>query len=47
MNKEMIAEKEINLSHDLSGKVTIRKERLEPREGQYQKTIVLQNLKTA
>ncbi|MFH0976140.1 MAG: hypothetical protein V1874_10200 [Spirochaetota bacterium] len=47
MNKEIIGEKEINLSHDLSGRINIRKERLEPREGQYQKPAVLQNLKTA
>jgi hypothetical protein len=47
MNKEKIAEKEINLSHDLSGRINVRKERLELREGQYQKTTLLQNLKTA
>ena len=47
MNREKIGEKEINLSHDLSGKINVRKERLVVREGQYQKSIVLQHLKTA
>jgi hypothetical protein len=47
MNKEIIGEKEINLSHDLSGRRTVRKERLEPKEEHYQKTIVWQNLKSA
>jgi hypothetical protein len=47
MNKEIIGQKEINLSHDLSGRINVRKERLEPREGHYEKTTVLQHLKTA
>ncbi len=47
MNKEIIAEKEINLSHDLSGKVNVRKERLELHEEQHQKRAVILNLKIA
>lgn len=47
MNKEIIGEKEINLSHEISGKVIVRKERLELREGHYKKTMIASNLKTA
>ncbi|MBN2403610.1 MAG: hypothetical protein JXN64_14630 [Spirochaetes bacterium] len=47
MNKETIGQKEINVSHDLSGRINARKERLEPREGLYKKSMIMQHLKTA
>jgi hypothetical protein len=47
LNKEIIGEKEINLSHELSNRRNVRKERLEVYECQYQRSfIALQNFKT-
>ncbi len=46
MNKEIIGEKEINISHDLSGKQNVRKERLELHEIKFKTMIAPLNIKT-
>ena len=47
MNKEIIGQKEINLSHDLSGKSNLKKEKREFREFELQRTPFKPDLKTA
>jgi hypothetical protein len=47
MNKEIIGKNEINISHDLSGKMNVRKERLELHEIKFKAAIASMNLKTA
>jgi|WetSurMetagenome_2_1015567.scaffolds.fasta_scaffold1405653_1 hypothetical protein len=44
MKKEIIGKNEINISHDLSGRLNVRKERLELHENIFKAAI---NLKTA
>jgi hypothetical protein len=47
MSKETIGEKEINLSHDISSKINVKKERREFFEYQYHKLFIIPNKKTA
>jgi hypothetical protein len=47
MNKEIIGKNEINLSHDLSGRMNVRKERLELHEIKLKAAINKMCLKTA
>ncbi len=46
MKREKIGEKEINISHDLSGKLNVRKEKRDLHEIRF-KSIIIFNVKTA